>query len=113
LKSLERRNPMRVVLHAKLGDHIAKLPCASDRVSRSSPSPPLHDSSVEAFEAALTKARAAWRASRGPTRTATHHWSRQLKALGHTVRLMPPVYVKPTSSGKGTMPLTPRPFVKL
>ena len=25
----------------------------------------------------------------------SHHWSRQLKALGHTVRLMPPVYVKP------------------
>jgi transposase len=25
----------------------------------------------------------------------THHWSRELKALGHTVRLMPPAYVKP------------------
>src|SRR6188768_2266355 len=24
-----------------------------------------------------------------------HHWSRELKALGHTVRLMPPSYVKP------------------
>ncbi len=24
-----------------------------------------------------------------------HHWSRQLEALGHTVRLMPPVYVRP------------------
>ena len=24
-----------------------------------------------------------------------HHWSRQLEALGHTVRLMPPAYVKP------------------
>lgn len=24
-----------------------------------------------------------------------HHWSRQLKALGHGVRLMPPAYVKP------------------
>ena len=24
----------------------------------------------------------------------SHHWSRQLKALGHTVRLMPPSYVK-------------------
>ena len=23
-----------------------------------------------------------------------HHWSRQLQALGHTVRLMPPSYVK-------------------
>ena len=26
----------------------------------------------------------------------SHHWSRELKALGHTVRLMPPVYVKPS-----------------
>ena len=24
-----------------------------------------------------------------------HHWSRELQALGHTVRLMPPTYVKP------------------
>jgi transposase len=25
----------------------------------------------------------------------SHHWSHELKALGHTVRLMPPAYVKP------------------
>ena len=25
----------------------------------------------------------------------SHHWSRELMALGHTVRLMPPAYVKP------------------
>ena len=25
----------------------------------------------------------------------SHHWSRTLQALGHTVRLMPPAYVKP------------------
>jgi transposase len=25
----------------------------------------------------------------------SHHWSRELKALGHTVQLMPPAYVKP------------------
>jgi transposase len=25
----------------------------------------------------------------------SHYWSRELKALGHTVRLMPPAYVKP------------------
>jgi transposase len=25
----------------------------------------------------------------------SHHWSRELKALGHTVRLMPPAFVKP------------------
>src|SRR6202158_6486014 len=24
-----------------------------------------------------------------------HHWSRELQALGHTVRLMPPAYVEP------------------
>ena len=25
----------------------------------------------------------------------SHHWSRELESLGHTVRLMPPAYVKP------------------
>src|ERR1700688_4333515 len=25
----------------------------------------------------------------------SHHWSRELKALGHTVRLIPPAYVRP------------------
>jgi hypothetical protein len=25
----------------------------------------------------------------------SHHWSRELRALGHTVRLMPPAYVNP------------------
>ena len=25
----------------------------------------------------------------------SHHWARELAALGHTVRLMPPAYVKP------------------
>jgi len=25
----------------------------------------------------------------------SHHWSRELQALGHIVRLMPPAYVKP------------------
>ena len=25
----------------------------------------------------------------------SHHWSRELKALRHTVKLMPPAYVKP------------------
>src|SRR5205807_5822253 len=25
----------------------------------------------------------------------SHHWSRELQALGHKVRLMPPAYVKP------------------
>ena len=27
----------------------------------------------------------------------SHHWSRELHALGHTVRLMPPAYVKPNA----------------
>ncbi len=38
----------------------------------------------------------------------SHHWSRELQALGHTVRLMPPAYVKPYVNGTRTMPLTPR-----
>jgi transposase len=29
------------------------------------------------------------------TCASSHHWSRELQALGHTVRLMPPAYVKP------------------
>src|SRR5262249_16035761 len=28
-------------------------------------------------------------------RASSHHWSRELQALGHMVRLMPPTYVKP------------------
>jgi transposase len=27
--------------------------------------------------------------------SSAHHWTRELSALGHTVRLMPPHYVKP------------------
>ena len=70
LKSLERRKPMRAILHAKFDAHVAKLSSTSDKVTRISPSPGLRDSSVEEFEAALTKARASWRAHRGSTRTA-------------------------------------------
>jgi Mn-dependent DtxR family transcriptional regulator len=33
----------------------------------------------------------------------SHHWSRELQALGHSVRLMPPAYVKPTSNGRRMM----------
>jgi len=62
---------MRAILHAKFGGHLAKLSPTFERAPRTSPSPQLHDSSVDEFEAALTKARAAWRASRGQTRTAT------------------------------------------
>ena len=59
---------MRAILHA--GDQLAKHSRASDKVPRTSPGPQLSNNSVEEFEAALTKARAAWRASRGRTRTA-------------------------------------------
>ena len=60
---------MRTILHAKFGDQLAKRSRASEGVRSANPSPQLHNNSVEEFEAALTKARAAWRASRGPTRT--------------------------------------------
>jgi hypothetical protein len=39
-----------------------------------------------------------------------HHWSRELQALGHTVRLMPPAYVKPYV--KRQMRLTRTPFAR-
>ena len=50
---------MRTILHAKFGDELAKLPSAPDKVPRTSPGPQ------------LVNAQAAWRASRGPTRTVT------------------------------------------
>jgi hypothetical protein len=62
---------MRAILHAKFGAQPAKPSRTFDTAPRTSPSPQLHDSSVDEFEAALTKARADWRASRGRTRTAT------------------------------------------
>jgi hypothetical protein len=62
---------MRAILHAKFGDHIAKLSSTSDGAPLTSPTPQLRDSSVDEFEAAMTKAQAAWRASKGRTRTAT------------------------------------------
>ena len=70
MKTLKGRDSMRAILHAKFGGHAAGHSLTSERAPRMSPSPQLRDS-VEDFEAALTKARAAWRASRGPTRTAT------------------------------------------
>ena len=36
----------------------------------------------------------------------SHHWSRELQALGHRVRLMPPPMSDPTSSGRRMMPPT-------
>jgi transposase len=38
----------------------------------------------------------------------SHHWSRQLQVLGHTVRLMPPAYVKPYVKRHKNDALTPR-----
>jgi hypothetical protein len=61
---------MRTILHAKFGDELPKRSAASDEIPRTRPTQQLRNS-VEEFEVALTKARAAWRASRGPTRTAT------------------------------------------
>ena len=43
---------MRTILHAKFGDDLAKPASASDKVPRTSPSPQLHNSSAEEFEAA-------------------------------------------------------------
>jgi hypothetical protein len=40
----------------------------------------------------------------------SHYWARELQALGHRVRLMPPAYVG-TSSGRKTMP-PPRPSAR-
>ena len=37
-----------------------------------------------------------------------HHWARELTALGHEVRLMPPQDVKAYRSGTRTMRPTPR-----
>ena len=45
---------------------------------------------VAPFFAALAPCRLVWR--RAAPRT---HWARELIALGHEVRLMPPAYVKP------------------
>ena len=42
----------------------------------------------------------------------SHHWSRQLQALGHSVKLMPPSYVGPTSSGRRTTWPMPRRFAR-
>ena len=38
----------------------------------------------------------------------SHHWSRALQALGHTVRLMPPAYVKPYVKRRRNDAPTPR-----
>jgi transposase len=42
----------------------------------------------------------------------SHYWSRELRALGHIVRLMPAAYVKPYVK-RHKMPLTPKPSARL
>lgn len=37
-----------------------------------------------------------------------HHWARTLQSFGHTVKLMPPAYVKPYVKARRTMPPTRR-----
>jgi len=69
LNSLEEYNPMRNILHANFGGRPKQFR-TYDKVPRISPGPQLPNNSVEELEAALTKARDAWRASRGRTRTA-------------------------------------------
>jgi hypothetical protein len=42
----------------------------------------------------------------------SHHWSRELQALGHTVRLMPPTYVKPYVNRQKTTPRARKPSAR-
>ena len=73
LKDIEivrRMTPtMRPILHANFGDRAAKPSSLSGEGSRANPPPQLPDDQAGAFQAELAKARAAWRASRGRTRT--------------------------------------------
>jgi len=41
-----------------------------------------------------------------------HHWSREIGALGHTERLMPPAYVKPYVKRQKNDAAALRPSVK-
>lgn len=45
-------------------------------------------------------------------RSSAHHWARELSRLGHTVRLMPPSYVKPYVKRGRTTPTTLKRFVR-
>jgi transposase len=42
----------------------------------------------------------------------SHYWSRELRALGHTVQLMPPAYVKPYVKRQKTTAPTRRRFAR-
>jgi transposase len=42
----------------------------------------------------------------------SHHWSRELQALGHTVRLMPPAYVKRQKNDAADAPSHAPPFIR-
>lgn len=54
-------NAKRPILHAKFADHLADITQRGDSVSLDQTKPELRDSSVREFEAALIKARDAWR----------------------------------------------------
>jgi hypothetical protein len=54
-------NANRPILHAKFANNLADITRRCDSVSLDQPKPELRDSSVREFEAALIKARDAWR----------------------------------------------------
>jgi hypothetical protein len=58
---------MRSILHVQFGEKPSRFR-TSDSVARISPGPQLPSNSVKELEAALIKARDAWRASRGEPR---------------------------------------------
>ncbi|SDG43079.1 transposase [Bradyrhizobium sp. Rc2d] len=41
-----------------------------------------------------------------------HHWAREIAALGHSVRMMPPAYVSPTSNETRPTWQMPKPFAR-
>ena len=43
----------------------------------------------------------------------SHYWAREIGACGHQVRMIPPIYVKPTSSAAKPTPPTPKQSVRL
>lgn len=66
-------NARRPILHVPFADQLASIPRSRNGDSLNRTEPVLHDSSVSEFEAALIKARDAWRGRRSHlSRNATH-----------------------------------------